>query len=147
MPSLSGLHMWRTTSSGHSSRASRSINTSSGRRFLANSRRDLRLSLSVLLAIMTWSSLCGNALHFTNFVRQFGQELQNVVNNSHVSHLKDRSFWILVDRDDEGISLNAGEMLERSADPACQVDLGLGGLAGRTNLARFLQPLGIHDRP
>src|SRR6476661_3468529 len=108
MPSLSGLHMWRTISSGHSSRASRSINTSSGRRFLANSRRDFRLNFRVLFVIIAGASLCSNALHFADFVSQFGQEFQNVVDDPDIGHLEDRGFWILVDRDDERISLDAG---------------------------------------
>src|ERR1700693_1107821 len=123
MPSLSGLHMCRTISSGHSSRASRSISSWSGRRFLANSRSDLRLSFKVLFAIIDRTSLCRNALHFADFVCQLGQELQDVVNDSHIGHLEDWGLWVLVDRDDERIPFDAGQMLERAADAACQIDL------------------------
>src|ERR1700693_1642685 len=100
MPSLSGLHMSRTISIGHSSRLSRSIRTSSGRRFLANSLRDFTLSFSVLDASIG-SSLGGNAAEFTGFVGQFGKELEEVVHDSHVGHLEDRGLGILVDGNQE----------------------------------------------
>ena len=45
-----------------------------------------------------------------------------------------------------GIALQSGQVLERAADAAGQVDLGLHGLAGRAHLARLLQPLGIDHR-
>src|ERR1700692_202529 len=115
MPSLSGLHMSRTTSTGHSSRSSRSIRTSSGRRFLANSLRDFTLSFSVLDASIG-SSLGGHAAEFTGFVGQFGKDLEEVVHDSHVGHLKDRGFGIFVDRDQERASFNSGQMLEGPAD-------------------------------
>ena len=44
------------------------------------------------------------------------------------------------------IALNPGQMLERAADPASQIDLGLYGLAGRADLARLRQPLGVDHR-
>src|ERR1022692_2122258 len=121
MPSLSGLHMSRTISMGHSSRSSRSIRASSGRRFLANSLRDFTLSFSVLDASMG-SSLGGNAAEFTGFVGQFGKELEEVVHDSEVGHLKDRGLGILVNGDQERTSFNASQVLERAADAACQVD-------------------------
>src|ERR1700692_1222853 len=111
MPSLSGLHMSRTTSIGHSSRSSRSIRTSSGRRFLPNSLRDFTLSFSVLCASIG-SSLGGNAAEFTGFIGQFGKELEEVVHDSHVGRLKDRGLGIFVDCDQERASLNSGQMLE-----------------------------------
>src|ERR1700741_786502 len=141
MPSLSGLHMWRTISSGHSSRASRSISTSSVSRFFANSRRDFRLSFKVLLAIMTSTSFRGNALHFADFVRHLGQELQDVGDDADIGNVENRGFWILVDGNDEGIPLDTRQMLECPADAAGQVDLGLDSLSRGTDLARFLQPL------
>src|SRR5437016_13990720 len=127
MPNLSGLHMWRTISSGHSSRASRSINTSSVSRFLANSRRDFRLSFKVLLAIMISTSFRGNALHFADFVRHLGQELQDVVDDADIGHLANRGFWMLVDGNYEGISLDTRLLLERAAEAALHVDHGRGG--------------------
>src|ERR1035438_7554570 len=140
MPSLSGLHMSRTISMGHSSRSSRSIRASSGRRFLANSLRDFTLSFSVLDASMG-SSLGGNAAEFTGFVGQFGKELEEV------GHLKDRCLGILVNGDQERTSFNASQVLERAADAACQVDLGLHGLSRRTNLTGLLHPLSIDHGP
>src|SRR5208282_5406757 len=130
MPSLSGLHMWWTISSGHSSRSSSSRSTSSGRRFLAKSLSDFKLNLRVLLAIIGDSSLCCDAAQVKNFVGQFRQELQDVVDNSDIRHLKDRSLWILVDGDQEGTTFNARQMLEGATDAACQINLGLDGLSG-----------------
>src|ERR1700741_1379842 len=146
MPSLSGLHMWRTISSGHSSRASRSISTSSVSRFLANSRRDFRLNFKVLLAIMISTSFRGTALHFADFVRHLGQELQDVVDDANIGNLKNRSLRILVDSNNEWISLDTRQMLECPADAASQIDLRLDGLSRRAHPARFLQPLGIDNR-
>src|ERR1035441_9347466 len=102
MPSLSGLHIWRTISSGHSSRSSSSRRTSSGRRFLAKSLSDFKLSFSVLAVIMGGASLylCDGS-QFTNFVGQLRQEFQDVIDNSDVCHLEDRSFRILVNGDQE----------------------------------------------
>src|ERR1700756_2895998 len=100
IPSLSGLHMSRTISMGHSSRSSRSIRTSSGRRFLANSLRDFKLSFSVLDASMG-SSLGGNAAQCTGFVGQFRKEFEEVIHDSDVGHLKNRGLRIFVDGDQE----------------------------------------------
>ena len=58
MPSLSGLLMYRTISTGHSSRSSSAMSSSSGRRFLAKSRSDFKLSCRVFLVIMAGASLC-----------------------------------------------------------------------------------------
>ena len=82
-------------------------------------------------------------MHFADLVRQFRQELQDVVDNSDIRHLKDRGLGVLVDGDDERIALNAGQMLERATDAAGQIDLGLDGFSGRADLAGFLQPLGV----
>src|SRR5271166_1391569 len=130
MPSLSGLHMSRTTSSGHSSRSSSSRSTSSGRRFLAKSFNDFKLSFKVLFAIMAAASLCGGAAQVSNFVGQFRQELQDVVDNSDIRHLEDRSLGILVDGDQERIAFNTRQMLERTTDAACQIDFWLDGFPG-----------------
>src|ERR1700726_4137520 len=119
--------MSRTTSIGHSSRSSRSIRTSSGRRFLANSFRDFCASIG--------SSLGGNAAEFTGFVGQFGKELEEVVHDSHVGYLKDRGLGIFVDGNQKRASFDAGQVLEGAADAASQVDLGLHGFSRRTNLA------------
>src|ERR1700751_6129693 len=125
MPSLSGLHMSRTISSGHSSRSSSSIRVWSGRRFLANSLRDFRLSFRVLYASMGSTSLGGYATQFTDLLSQHGQELQDVVDNTDVGHLKDGRLGILVDGDEERSSLDASQVLEGSADAEGQIDLGL----------------------
>src|SRR5579864_4906896 len=146
IPSLSGLHMSRTISMGHSSRSSRSIRTSSGRRFLANSLSDFKLSFSVLDASMI-SSLGGNAAQFTGFVCQFGEEFEEVIHDSDVGHLKNRGLGILVDSDQERASFDAGQMLEGAADAASQINLGLHGFSRRTNLTGLRHPLGVHDRP
>ena len=63
IPSLSGLHMWRTISSGHSSRSSNSRSVSSGRRFFAKSCSDFRLSFSVFFAIIVDASLSRKTQH------------------------------------------------------------------------------------
>ena len=57
MPRLSGLLMYRTISTGHSSRLSRSIRSWSGRRFLAKSRSDFKLKFKVFLVIIDGASL------------------------------------------------------------------------------------------
>ena len=147
MPSLSGLHMWRTISSGHSSRASRAMSSWSGSRFLANSLSDFTLSLSVLAVIMTAASLSRDAAFLANPAGQRRQELQDVVDDSHVRHAEDRRLGILVDGDDERVALDARQVLERTADAAGQIDLGPHGLAGRAHLPRFIHPLGIDHRP
>src|SRR5208337_4574353 len=134
MPSWSGLHMWWTISTGHSSRSSSSRSTSSGRRFLAKSFSDFKLSFRVLFAIIGIASLCCSfcceRAHLANFVGQFRQELQNVIDNSDISHLKDRSLRILVNGDQEWTAFNAGQMLESATDAACQIDLGLDSFSG-----------------
>src|ERR1700739_4178226 len=121
MPSLSGLHMSRTMPIGHSSRSSSSISVSSGRRFLANSLRDFRLSFSVLYASIGSTSLGGNAAHFADLVGQHGQELQNVVDNSDIGYLENWGFGILVDGDEERISFDACQVLECSTDAKRQI--------------------------
>src|SRR5208283_4490166 len=128
MPSLSGLHMWWTMSTGHSSRSSSSRSTSSGRRFFAKSLSDFKLNFKVLLEIISDSSLCCSgyfslccdAAHFTNFVGQLGQKLQDVVDNSDVCHLKDRSFRVFVNGDQERTAFNASQMLKSATDAARQ---------------------------
>src|SRR5208282_6514795 len=114
MPNWSGLHICRTISSGHSSRSSSSRIFSSVRRFLAKSLSDFTLNFKVLFAIMIGSSLllCCDAAHFSNFVGQFRQELQDVVHNPNICHLKDWRFRILVDGDQKRTALEAGQMLE-----------------------------------
>src|ERR1017187_8966602 len=104
--------MWRTISSGHSSFSSSSRRTSSGRRFLAKSFSDFKLSFNVLLVIMVRSSLCCDAVQFTNFVGHFRQELQDVIDNSDIRHLKYRSLGVLVNGDQERTSFDAREVLE-----------------------------------
>src|ERR1700752_3511869 len=145
MPSLSGLHISRTISMGHSSRSSSSISVSSGRRFLANSLRDFRLSFSVLYASIGSTSLGGNAAHFSDFVGQHGQELQNVVHNSDTGYLENWGFGIFVDSDEKRIPFDTGQVLECSTDAESQIDLGLHRFSRRAHLAGFLHPLGIHD--
>src|SRR5271165_1417242 len=132
MPSLSGLLMYRTISTGHSSRSSSAINSSSGRRFLAKSRSDFKLRFSVFFVIIGGASLFsdGSASRFADLVSQFRQKLQDVGDNSNVRHLKDGSFGVLVDGHNKGVALNAGQMLERAADAACHVNLGLDRLPG-----------------
>ena len=44
---------------------------------------------------------------------------------------------------DERIAFDAGQVLERAADAARQIDLGLDGLSGRADLAGLLHPLGV----
>src|SRR5215469_11875848 len=116
---------------GHSSFSSSSIKTSSVSRFLPKSRNDFRLSFSVFLVIIRGASLSPGrvrALGFLNFVGQFRQEFEDVGNNSDVGHLKNRRLGILVDGDDERISLETRQMLERSAHTASQLDLRFHGL-------------------
>src|SRR6266536_2487190 len=139
--------MSRTISIGHSSRSSRSSKSSSGNRFLANSLRDFTLSFNVLCASIGSSLLGGNAAEFTSSIGQSRQELEDVVHDSDVGHLKDRGLGILVDSDEEWASLNASQVLERATDADCQVNLGLHGFAGGTNLAGLLHPLGIDHGP
>src|ERR1039458_1655019 len=127
MPSLSGLLICRMISSGHSSRSSNAISSSSGRRFFAKSRRDFKLNFNVFLVIIVGASLLfsgRNLFRFADLAGQFRQELQDVSDDSNVGHLKDGSFGVLVDGDDEGTALKAGQMLERTTDTTCHVNLG-----------------------
>src|SRR5450432_2091606 len=133
MPSWSGLHMSWTTSSGHSSRSSNSRSTSSGKRFLAKSRSDFRLNFKVLAAIIINSSLCCDAAQFTGFVGQLRQELQDVVDNSDVGDLKNRSLRILIDSDQERVAFNASQVLESAADATCQVNFWFNSGSGGAN--------------
>src|SRR5271166_940640 len=107
MPNWSGSHMVWTMSSGHSSRSSSSINTSSGRRFLPKSRSDFKLSFNVFLVIIANASLLAgrvSALCFLNFVGQFRQKFQDVSDDPDICRLKDRRLGVLVDGDDERAS-------------------------------------------
>src|SRR5581483_9455048 len=110
MPNLSGLHIWRTTSIGHSSRASSAISSSSGRRFFPKSRSDFRLSFSVFGVIIGILSM-SDQVQFANFLGECGQELQQVVNNPYVRYLENRSFGILVNGNDERIAFDPSQML------------------------------------
>src|SRR6516164_505641 len=113
-------------STGHSSFSSRSIKTSSVSRFLPKSRSDFKLSFNVFFVIMLGASLSPGrvcALDFLNFVGQFGQELQDVGDDSDVGYLKDRGLGVLVDSDDERIPFESRQVLERPAHAASQVDL------------------------
>src|ERR1035437_230309 len=150
MPSLSGLLICRMISSGHSSRSSNAISSSSGRRFFAKSRSDFKLNCNVFLVIIDGASLLFSGrdlFHLTDPAGQLRQELHDVVHNSDVCNLKDRSFGVLVDGHDEGTALKAGQMLERTADATCHVNLGLDRLAGRADLAGFRQPFGVDHGP
>src|SRR5215471_3413390 len=122
MPSLSGLHMCCTTSSGHSSRSSSAINSWSGSLFLPKSFSDFKLNFNVFFVIIGGSSFHGKFL-FTDLAGQLRQELQQVVHDSHVRYPENGSLGILVDGYDERIALEAGQVLERSADAACHVNL------------------------
>src|ERR1019366_5926920 len=104
---------------------------------------DFKLSFNVLLVIMVRSSLCCDAVQFTNFVGHFRQELQDVIDNSDIRHLKYRSLGVLVNGDQERTSFDAREVLEGTTDAACQIDLGLDGFSGGAPLTRLFEPLGI----
>src|ERR1019366_60119 len=150
MPNLSGSLMCLIISTGHSSRSSNAISSSSGRRFFAKSRSDFKLNCNVFLVIIVGASLCllgRNLFHFADLAGQLRQKLQNVSDDSNVGHLKDGSFGVLVDGDDEGTALKSGEMLERTADATRHVNLGLDRLPRRAYLAGFRQPLGIDHGP
>src|SRR5579863_1063821 len=146
MPSLSGSHMSRTMSIGHSSRSSSSISVSSGRRFLANSFSDFKLSFSVLCASMGSTSLGGNAAQFAGFFGQHRDKFQNVVHNPDIGYLENRCLGILVDGDKERISFDASQVLECSTDAESQIHFGLHRFSRRAHLARLFHPLRIYDR-
>src|ERR1039458_2785292 len=118
MPSWSGLHMSRTTSSGHSSAASNSSSFSSGRRFLAKSLSDFKLNFNVLFVIIGCASLCCDGSHLAYFVGQCRQELQDVIDNAHICHLKYGSFRVLVNSNQQRATLDTSQMLGSSADTA-----------------------------
>src|SRR5437588_4933060 len=134
MPSWSGLHIWRTISSGHSSRSSRARSSSSGRRFFAKSLSDFKLNFKVFFAIMTIPLFRRNAVHFADFVGQFGQKLKQVGNDSYICYLEYGCLRVLVDGDQERIAFKAGQVLEGSTNAARQVDLRLDGFAGCAHL-------------
>src|ERR1019366_9296715 len=113
MPSLSGSDICRTISTGHSSRSSNAISSSSGRRFFAKSRSDFKLSCNVFLVIIVGTSLYfldRNLFDLTDLAGQLRQELQDVGDDANVGHLKDGSFGVLVDGHDEGAALKASHM-------------------------------------
>ena len=147
MPSLSGLHMWRTISSGHSSRSSSSIKVSSGKRFLANSLSDFRLSFSVFCAIIGCDLISRRRRAFRRTLL-----VSSGRNSRRSSTIPTSATWkigalgFLLMAMMNGLPFDAGQVLERAADAAGQIDLRLHGLAGRADLARFLQPLGIDHR-
>src|ERR1017187_5536529 len=133
MPNLSGSLMCLIISTGHSSRSSNAISSSSGRRFFAKSRSDFKLSCNVFLVIIVGASLCfsgRNLFHFADLAGQLRQKFQDVGDDSNVGHLKDGSFGVLVDGHDEGTALKTGQMLERAADATCHINLGLDRLSG-----------------
>ena len=113
---------------------------------MAKSRSDFKLRFSVFLVIISEPRFAGDAALFANLFGQFRQELQDVVDDADVRHLENGGFGILVDGNDERVALHSGQVLERSADAAGQVNLGPHGLAGRADLTRLRQPLGIDDR-
>src|SRR5690242_17039435 len=121
MPSLSGLHMCRTISSGHSSRASRAISSWSASRFLANSFNDFTLSLRVFALIMGATFLSRQTAFLANPCGQRRQEFQDVVDHAHVCDAEDWRLRILVDRHNEGAAFQARKVLERAADAAREV--------------------------
>ena len=88
---------------------------------------------------------CGS-LAFLNFFRQNRNEIKQILHHTHVCHLQDRCFGVLVDSHDKGIALEPAHMLEGPADPQCQVNLGFDRLTGSPDLTGFFQPFGIHDR-
>ncbi len=130
-------------SMGHSSRSSRSIRTSSGRRFLANSLKRLHAQLQCFLGkhrfILTWRQCRA----FSGFVGQLGQEFEEVVHDSDVGDLKNRRLGILVDGDQERAAFDSSQVLECATDAASQVDLRLDRFPGGSDLAGLLHPLGV----
>src|SRR5664280_3699687 len=149
MPSLSGSDICRAVCSGQSARSSSAVRSSSGMRFFSKSRSDFKLNCKVFLVIIDGASLLFSGrdlFRFADLAGQLRQELQDVSDDSNVGHLKDGSFGVLVNGDDEGTALKAGQMLERTADATCHINLGLDRLAGRADLAGFRQPLGVDHR-
>src|ERR1035437_4009753 len=125
MPNLSGSLMCLIISTGHSSRSSNAISSSSGRRFFAKSRSDFKLNCNVFLVIIVGASLLfldRNLFDLTDLAGQLRQELQDVSDDSNVGHLKDGSFGVLVEGHDEGAALKTGQMLERAADATCHIN-------------------------
>src|SRR5438105_13983849 len=57
-----------------------------------------------------------------------------------VRDVEDRRLRIGVDRDDRSARLHAGEVLNCSRDPECEIDLGLDDLPGLADLARIWHP-------
>src|SRR6516225_6180607 len=94
-------------SSGHSSRSSSSINTSSVSRFFPKSLSDFRLSFRAFFVIINCASLSAlrvRALCLFHLFSQLGQELEHVGHDADIGYLEDWGFWILVNGNDERIA-------------------------------------------
>src|SRR5690606_32124314 len=78
---------------------------------------------------------------------QFVGDLEHVSNDSVASHAEDRGLRILVDGNDVGDVLHAGEVLHRAGDAHGDVDLaGTDGFAGLADLPVLRQPAVVRDR-
>ncbi len=78
--------------------------------------------------------------------RQFRQELQDVGHNAYIRNVENWRFGVFVDGDDERIALQTGQVLERAAHAAGQINLRPHGLARGADLPGFVQPPGVDYR-
>src|SRR5581483_2546027 len=81
----------------------------------------------------------------SDFLRQYRQELHQICDDADRSRLKDRRLGVLVDRQEEGVALDAAEVLEGAADAESEIDLRLDGLSRGANLARLVEPFRVDD--
>src|SRR5438552_6895514 len=82
-----------------------------------------------------------------NLLNQWGDDVEQISYDGVICDLENRRFRILVDRDNGARALHPHNMLNRSADPECQIELGRNRLTRRPDLAVHGQPARVADEP
>ena len=75
---------------------------------------------------------------------QLGNDLEQVTNDTVVSHLEDGSVLVLVHGDDALGVLHTSLVLDGAGDTQGDVDLGMDGLTGLADLMVSGDPAGVH---
>src|SRR5207244_4108395 len=74
------------------------------------------------------------------------RDVEQIGDRPEVRDLEDRGLGVGVDGDDRSARLHAGEVLNRPRDAEGEVDLGLDGLPGLSDLTRIRHPAGVNER-
>src|SRR6185312_4820971 len=80
------------------------------------------------------------------FLRQLGNRLVEIRDQTVISNLEDRRVLVLVDGDDHLGILHPGEMLDRAGDADRDVQARRHGLPGLADLSAVLPPARVHHR-